>query len=229
MIDIYRNIHFWGICFTVLATAIPAQAQSLSGKVVSIGDGDTLKVNTATSSLTVRLACIDAPEMAQAPYGAASREKLQQLLPIGQNVTLQVVDRDRYGRTVAKVYKGNTSVNLALVQQGYAVVYQQYLKGCPELERELVSAEGFAKLQRIGFWNQASPILPWDFRRDVKPIARNTSSKNTFQGMPACINSDCNCSDFKTHAEAQRVFNAYPGDPFGLDRDKDGLACEALP
>ncbi|HEY9673816.1 MAG TPA: excalibur calcium-binding domain-containing protein [Waterburya sp.] len=32
--------------------------------------------------------------------------------------------------------------------------------------------------------------------------------------------------DFATQAEAQRVFKAYPGDPFKLDRDKDGIACE---
>jgi Excalibur calcium-binding domain len=44
--------------------------------------------------------------------------------------------------------------------------------------------------------------------------------------LPACVNSDCDCKDFATQEEAQRVFNAYPGDPFRLDRDKDGLACE---
>ena len=31
-----------------------------------------------------------------------------------------------------------------------------------------------------------------------------------------------------TQAEAQRVLEAYPGDPFKLDRDKDSIACETL-
>lgn len=41
--------------------------------------------------------------------------------------------------------------------------------------------------------------------------------------------ADLNCSDFTTQAEAQAVFDATPGDPNGLDRDKDGIACETLP
>ncbi|MEG4032041.1 MULTISPECIES: excalibur calcium-binding domain-containing protein [unclassified Microcoleus] len=32
-----------------------------------------------------------------------------------------------------------------------------------------------------------------------------------------------------TQAEAQRVLEAYPGDPFKLDRDRDSIACETLP
>ena len=37
----------------------------------------------AGKALTVRLACIDAPETAQAPYGQQARAYLQQRLPIG--------------------------------------------------------------------------------------------------------------------------------------------------
>jgi hypothetical protein len=43
-------------------------------------------------------------------------------------------------------------------------------------------------------------------------------------------NRDYDCSDFATHAEAQRFFeSAGPGDPHRLDRDRDGIACETLP
>ncbi len=38
-----------------------------------------------------------------------------------------------------------------------------------------------------------------------------------------------NCSDFQTQEEAQKVYEACGTDVFGLDRDKDGLVCEALP
>jgi hypothetical protein len=49
-------------------------------------------------------------------------------------------------------------------------------------------------------------------------------------GLPDCVNTDCNCSDFATWAEAKTVFDAYPGDPFGLDgSDGDGIPCESLP
>jgi len=44
-----------------------------------------------------------------------------------------------------------------------------------------------------------------------------------------CAATDCDCADFGTHAEAQACFEAHPGDPFNLDGDNDGVACESLP
>ena len=40
---------------------------------------------------------------------------------------------------------------------------------------------------------------------------------------------DLDCADFQTQAQAQAVYDQNPSDPNGLDRDKDGVACEALP
>ena len=50
----------------------PAEVQSRSVRatVLSIGDGDTIRVRQAGQALTVRLACIDAPETAQSPWGS---------------------------------------------------------------------------------------------------------------------------------------------------------------
>jgi Excalibur calcium-binding domain len=51
--------------------------------------------------------------------------------------------------------------------------------------------------------------------------SRNLNSNNTTAG-------DVNCSDFSTQAEAQAFFeSAGLGDPYDLDRDGDGMACEA--
>lgn len=36
------------------------------------------------------------------------------------------------------------------------------------------------------------------------------------------------CADFKSHKEAQAYFDAKKPGYKGLDRDKDGIACEAL-
>lgn len=40
---------------------------------------------------------------------------------------------------------------------------------------------------------------------------------------------DLDCSDFESQQEAQGYYNNQVGDPDGLDRDGDGVACEALP
>jgi micrococcal nuclease len=150
-------------------------------------------------------------------------------------VSLRIADTDRYGRSVAKIYRDGLSINVALVQEGHAAVYSQYLGACPELREKLMKAEASAKTRRIGFWAQATPVMPWDSRRasrypTVKPVttmrrpAASVVSDRPSQ-RPA---GDYDCKDFSSQAEAQRVFEQYPGDPFGLDRDRDGVACESL-
>jgi endonuclease YncB( thermonuclease family) len=57
--------------------------------VISVGDGDTLRVEEAGRKVTIRVACIDAPEMAQAPYGQQARQALSELLSVGSTVTLK--------------------------------------------------------------------------------------------------------------------------------------------
>ncbi|MEM7592526.1 MAG: excalibur calcium-binding domain-containing protein [Cyanobacteria bacterium P01_A01_bin.83] len=47
--------------------------------------------------------------------------------------------------------------------------------------------------------------------------------------LPDCVNSNCNCSDFATQEAAQNVLDAFEGDRFRLDRNKDGIACQSLP
>jgi micrococcal nuclease len=220
-----------------------AIAQTITGTVVSVGDGDTIRVKTTDKTLTVRLACVDAPEVAQAPYGQAASTRLKQLLPLGQTVSLRIADTDRYGRSVAKVYQGNQSINLALVQEGRAVVYRQYLKSCPELRDRLLSAEAQAKQRRLGLWAQANPVMPWEFRRSgttkaspsrpqasvqQKPMRTLRAPTSPSSSLPSCVNSDCSCSDFRSQAEAQRVLEAFPSDRFRLDQDRDGIACESL-
>lgn len=170
-------------------------------------------------------------ETAQASFGKAAADRLRQLLPPGQQVSLRVADTDRYGRSVAKVYKGDLSINLALVQEGQAAVYREYLSACPELRERLLKAEANAKSRRIGFWNQASPILPADFRRGKRvtstPKPDPTGVRDRSRRSPA---RDYNCSDFGTQAEAQRILDSMPGeDPHKLDRDGDRIACESLP
>ena len=44
-----------------------APAASYRATVLSVGDGDTLRVQAVGRSITIRLACINAPETAQSP------------------------------------------------------------------------------------------------------------------------------------------------------------------
>ena len=49
-----------------------------------------------------------------------------------------------------------------------------------------------------------------------------------YDPLPPRGQVDLNCQDFRTSEEAQRALRDHPGDPYGLDRDKDGRACDIL-
>lgn len=134
--------------------------------VVSVGDGDTLKVQNDPTKVTIRLACVDAPERAQSPWGQAASARLKQLLPVGQVVQLREVDRDRYGRAVAEVYVNGQSINLQMVQEGMAVIYPKYFHDCAATQAQYRQAEAIAKQQGVGVWNPNNPLptMPWQFR-----------------------------------------------------------------
>jgi endonuclease YncB( thermonuclease family) len=67
-----RSIFSILLSLGLFSIAAPARAD-FTGVVVSVGDGETLTVKGPNQqNVTVRLACIDAPERAQAPWGADS-------------------------------------------------------------------------------------------------------------------------------------------------------------
>jgi len=132
--------------------------------VVSIGDGDTLRVRLDGEVRSVRLACIDAPETAQSPWGQQARAQLQALLPLGSAVEVHSTTSDRYGRLVAQLSRGGRNVNQALVASGAAFVYWQYINGCDRQTYSRLETE--ARLQRLGVWSVSGGIpRPWDVRR----------------------------------------------------------------
>ena len=98
--------HFYLLVATAIAlSSITTAAAAAEFKVFSVGDGDTIRVTgtTGVNKTTVRLACIDAPETSQAPYGNDARRALQADLPIGTEISLRTKATDRYGRTVALI------------------------------------------------------------------------------------------------------------------------------
>ncbi len=83
-------------------------------KVTKVIDGDTFETDSRKNS--VRLANVDTPEKGQ--RGAAgAREKLKKLIA-GEDVGIETVARDKYGRSVARVYLGRESVNKKMQAKG---------------------------------------------------------------------------------------------------------------
>ena len=175
---------------TFLLIAVPkAIAQQQTASVVSVGDGDTIRVRQGNQTVTVRLICIDAPEIAQKPWGERARYRLGQFLPPGQAVQLRVIQqRDQYGRTLAEVFKGNQSINLQMVREGYAVIYRQYFAGCSATRSQYEQAEAGAQQNQLAFWSQPNRVLPWEFRagrRNAQPPAQPPVARPAPTAAPA--------------------------------------------
>jgi len=167
----------------LLLAASPAVAHGMESipqtptRVLSVGDGDTLTVLDGGHRRVVRLACIDAPELSQGAAGARAKAALITLVPPGSSVTLKVQTTDRYGRTVAEVFRSGASqpINQALVRQGHAFVYLKYLQQCDGLAYG--EAERAARSQQLGVWGPGASdgpgdgsglgeglVRPWDYR-----------------------------------------------------------------
>lgn len=146
------------VAAAVLCLAASCSGEQLEGTVVAVHDGDTVTVLRGGEQVKVRLACIDAPERGQA-FGSRSRERLAELMR--KAVTLEVIDRDQYGRTVARLRCAGTDVNLEMVRAGLAWHYRYH---CPN-DTALAAAEAEARAARRGLWADAHPEAPWEWRR----------------------------------------------------------------
>ena len=78
--------------------------------IASCYDGDTC---TTTSGERVRLACINSPELhgkrAEPVPAKAARDHLRGLV-MGKKIGIRRITKDRYGRTVAELFAGDTNV-----------------------------------------------------------------------------------------------------------------------
>ena len=79
-------------------------------KVTRVIDGDTFCTNVRKNP--VRLARVDTPEKGERGYQKATNA-LSSLIK-GQEVTIDTVARDSYGRSVANVKLGRSSINKAM-------------------------------------------------------------------------------------------------------------------
>ena len=131
-------------------------------ELLSVSDGDTLRVSLEGKTYNVRLYGIDTPESDQ-PFGGAAKQALQDLVA-NKALSIKERDEDRYGRLVAIVYADGESVNLQLVEGGYAWWYRDYAT----FNMPLAFAEFSARLDDRGLWQKENPTPPWEWRRNQR-------------------------------------------------------------
>jgi endonuclease YncB( thermonuclease family) len=152
----------------LLLVAGALNAATLQGKVIGVADGDTVTLLDAQKNQhKIRLQGIDAPEKAQA-FGNKSKQSLHEMVH-GKEVFVDVQKKDKYGRSVGKIWVNQTDACLEQIKRGMAWHYKQYAnEQSPEDRDVYAQAESTARAQSLGLWKDKSPTPPWAFRKQNK-------------------------------------------------------------
>ena len=149
-----------------------ANTNSVSGRVVSVADGDTITIiGDGNTQYKIRLNAIDAPEKSQA-FGQKSKQQLSNYV-FGKDVTVTWKSKDKYGRVLGTVFVGNTDINLQMVRDGFAHHYKRF-----DNSPAYAAAEADARQNRRGLWSDPNPILPEDYRHrgtSAAPLAASSA------------------------------------------------------
>lgn len=156
------------IGLAILFATSTLRAETFTGRVVGVTDGDTLKLLTDfKQSVKIRLAGIDSPEKAQ-DFGQRAKQNLSDLA-FDREAIAECTKRDRYQRLICVVSVDGTDVGLEQVRAGMAWWYRQFISEQTVSQRTKYEiAEATAKAARTGLWSQPSPIPPWDWRKGMR-------------------------------------------------------------
>jgi micrococcal nuclease len=148
------------VLFSVLFLSLSLYSQS--GKIIRIKDGDTVVLlNSDNNQITLRLAEVDCPESSQA-FGKKSKEFTSN--EVGNKmVSYKIINTDRYGRYIAKIFYNNKYLSEEIIRNGYGWHYKQYSKS-----KKLSDLEINARNKKIGLWNDKKPIEPYIYRKMSK-------------------------------------------------------------
>lgn len=206
----------------LLAGALPAHAQSISGPAEAI-DGDTLSL----TGMHIRLFGIDAPEAKQTcdragtkwSCGTEAKTKLVELVD-GKQVDCIGQDRDQYGRLVAKCRVGNIDLGEAMVLAGLATAFTKY-------SDDYVEAEAKARQYKLGIWSSQFEV-PADWRAahpEAEPKAKNSSASTRPIATRVYRDSLGRCAIKGNHSRRGDWIYHLPGRPYYDETRPEALFC----
>ena len=214
--------------------------ESVTVTVTRVIDGDTMEIEYANGTEdTVRLLGVDTPETTLSRVSPDeftgipdTTEGRDHLFNWGERATtlaedelegtqVQMVfdpDSDRrgyFGRLLVYLYVDGENFNERLLAEGYARMYDSQFS----LREEFAAVEQEAQASNVGLWES-----------EGSDTGSNTASDTEDVEIPPLPqDGDYNCGDFETQEQAQYILENESGDPHGLDRDGNEVACESLP
>ena len=210
--------------------------------VARVVDGDTIEVRLPGGELErVRLLLVDTPEVHGGAecYGREASERVRALLPEGAEVILErdATNRDSFGRLLRYVRLPDGSMlNERLAAEGYARYLPYDRRNVLHAER-IEAAQERARSAGLGLWGACPAGAGEAPPPEASPAPPPSVGAPDGECDPAYVNlclppppPDLNCADVdprlrEAGLDALELREAGV-DPHGLDRDRDGLACE---
>lgn len=197
-------------------------------------DGDSLKIELENGQIeTFKLANVYAPKLnhpvtGPQSFASESKARLNELLTEAKSVKIEYLKdqaKDSQGRSLIYLWTDKILTQEVLTTEGFTAYTTQDDPNSPYLE-PLIFSEDYAKRNALNVWttNQA-----FGENVDVNSYQSSSNSQVGFSSnqnqAPAQNVHFKNCSEAKA-AGAAPLYEGEPGYRPGLDRDKDGIACE---
>jgi micrococcal nuclease len=208
----------------------PTAPPAPTAVVTRVVDGDTVEASYRGAIIDIRLIGIDTPETVHPIepvecFGpAASRFTTASLSGDAVRLEFDVERRDQYGRRLAYVWDEGKLFNLLLVRRGLATV-STYPPNMRYVAR-FTAAQQQARAAGLGLWGRCS--TPSSTTTDQQ---ETTSPADGCNGYSPCLKSavdyDCAGGSGDGPRYAEGPIKVTGPDPYDLDFDGDGVACEA--
>ncbi|WP_338472632.1 thermonuclease family protein [Niallia sp. XMNu-256] len=166
---------------------------TFDAEVVSVTDGDTIKVRINGSVESVRFLLVDTPEtnhprFGEQPFGQEAKDFVKQLLE-GRTVQLEkdVGDRDKYGRLLYYLYIDGKSVQEELLRNGLARVAYVYAPNTKYVD-QYYAIQKEAQKKGVGIWSIENYAREDGFYKEVAEGTQkstNSSSEKNRQTSPS--------------------------------------------
>ncbi|MGF7535441.1 thermonuclease family protein [Bacillus mexicanus] len=132
---------------------------TIQATVISVIDGDTIKVSINNKEEKVRFLLVDTPETVSPrvgvqPFGKKASNYTKSMLKKGTEVQIEkdVSERDKYGRLLAYVYVNGQMINKLLLKEGLARVAYVYAPNTRYVD-DFKKIQEEARTEKKGIWS----------------------------------------------------------------------------
>ncbi len=142
----------------ILMPSILWANEIISGKVISVIDGNTFEIQTAEKeSYKIMFFGIDSPELTQ-EYGEKAKDFLEKMI-LEKTIAVEIQGKDRWGTRLGTFEVNGEDPRIRLLEEGLAWTAERNPIEALDALKEKAKQEG------KGLWKESEPTAPWTFRR----------------------------------------------------------------